>query len=56
MDFIVLDSRYVGSLPVLSDWIKQGIPDQRAQLIYEAGADVNNRVAIYRWKKPPGVY
>jgi 4-amino-4-deoxy-L-arabinose transferase-like glycosyltransferase len=56
VDFIVLDSHYVSNFPVLSDWIKHGIPDQRAQLIYEAGADVNNRVAIYRWEKPPGVH
>jgi hypothetical protein len=56
VDFVVLDSHYVGSFPVLSDWIKYGIPDRRAQLIYQAGIDVNNRIAIYRWEKLPSVY
>lgn len=52
VDFIVLDSNYVSKFPELSDWMKYGIPDNRVQLIHEAGIDAYNRVAVYRWVRP----
>ena len=56
VDFIVLDSHWVGHFPELSDWMKHGIPDNRAQLIHAAGIDADNRIAIYRWEKPSVVH
>ncbi len=52
VDFIVLDSHYVSNFPELSEWMKHGIPDNRVQLIHEAGIDAYNRVAVYRWVRP----
>ena len=48
VDFIVVDSRYMEYLPELGEWIEHGIPDPRAQLIYQNGTD-SNEIQIYRW-------
>src|ERR1700733_8201278 len=48
VDFIFLDYHYTGNHPEAVDWIKHGIPDRRAHLIFSAGAPAS-RIAIYRW-------
>jgi hypothetical protein len=50
-DFIVLDAHYVGHFSEVADWIKYGIQDERAQLIYELGSDPSQKIQIYRWEK-----
>jgi len=52
-DFILLDAQYVGHFPAVADWIKNGIPDKRARLIYELGTDPTRKIQIYRWEKRP---
>jgi 4-amino-4-deoxy-L-arabinose transferase-like glycosyltransferase len=47
-DFIVVLEGPKRSLPYLTQWFDQGIPDQRAELIYDQ-ADRGERVKIYRW-------
>ena len=51
VDFIVLDAQYVSNFPEAPGWIKNHIPDQRAQLIYELGTDPKRKIAIDRWDK-----
>ncbi len=48
-DFIVLlqDSRR--STPYLARWFDEGIPDHRAELIYDKAESGRERVEIYRW-------
>ena len=50
VDFIILESRNSGGFPEVTDWIKQGIPDKRASLIYESDT-AGNELEIYRWEK-----
>lgn len=53
VDFIIVDSHYSSSFPEVMDWIKHGIPDNRARLIYENGTNAGNRIEIYRWGTMP---
>jgi len=52
VDFVVLDSYYATGLPEVADWIRNGVPDSRAYLVYKTGTDITNTVEIYRWDKP----
>ncbi len=49
VDFIGLESSYGRYIPTLSEWLKNGIPDRRAQLVYDTGYTWSERVRIYRW-------
>ena len=53
VDFIVLDCHYSLVLPEVAQWMKYGIPDSRARLIYKTGADASNGIEIYRWERSP---
>jgi 4-amino-4-deoxy-L-arabinose transferase-like glycosyltransferase len=46
-DFIVLQSP--GLRPFEESWMKDGIPDGKARLIYSGGSEPEGRVMIYRW-------
>jgi len=37
--------------PYSEDWLRHGIPDPRAELVYRTGTTPNTEVVIYRWKK-----
>jgi hypothetical protein len=52
-DYIVLKSADVESLPYTAMWFQQGIPDQRAVLVYDRGTAASERVKIYRWIDEP---
>jgi hypothetical protein len=49
VDFVFLDGRYSMALPEAADWLRHGIPDRRAHLVYENGREMADKVAIYRW-------
>jgi 4-amino-4-deoxy-L-arabinose transferase-like glycosyltransferase len=49
-DFIVLLEGPKRSLPYLAQWFDQGVPDRRAELIYDQ-ADSGERVKIYQWTR-----
>jgi len=56
-DFIVLLEYRKRSRPYLAQWFDDGIPDQRAELIYDQVVPHREGVKIYRWKatqSPPG--
>ena len=49
-DFIVIEQpSSEAQMPYSAGWAKQGIPDSRAKLIYEAGTPQSGRVQIYSW-------
>jgi 4-amino-4-deoxy-L-arabinose transferase-like glycosyltransferase len=49
-DFIVITDFSYHARPYLEEWFNKGIPDSRAQLIYDSGSSgVNQRIEIYRW-------
>ncbi len=51
-DYIVLVGGSSGALPYPQQWFEKGIPDARAELIYDrAGAE---HVKIYRWRSGSG--
>jgi len=52
VDFIVLEGSYSNSFPTVADWLTHGIPDPRAQLLYDSGGPFKSRIEIYRWQKP----
>ncbi len=49
-DFIVLLEFTKRSLPYLTDWFDHGIPDRRAELIYDETGRNYERVKIYKWR------
>lgn len=51
VDYVVLDAQYASNFPEVPGWMKNHIPDQRAQLIYELGTDPGRKIQIYRWEK-----
>lgn len=53
-DVIVLLENSKHSLPYLAQWFDNGIPDKRAELIYDQGGNNNERIKIYRWNAPSG--
>ncbi len=49
-DFIVLDTRDASLFPAVKEWIAHGIPDYRAQLVFDTGSTDGSRSEIYRWR------
>ena len=47
--FIVLRGRAVPARPYIADWLRNGIPDKSAELIYTAGVQPEDQIKIYRW-------
>jgi hypothetical protein len=53
-DFIVLNALHgVRSRPYMEDWIKNGIPDRHAQLVYQTGKSLEEKILIYHWAGEP---
>lgn len=48
--YIVLTAGSVAERPYTSRWFADGIPDPRAELVYDAGLDGDERVRIFRWR------
>jgi hypothetical protein len=51
VDYVVLDGHFSKSYTTIRDWLARGIPDAHAQLVYDSGGSVENRIEIYRWEK-----
>jgi 4-amino-4-deoxy-L-arabinose transferase-like glycosyltransferase len=52
VDFLVLRDGRLGWLPpapYAKDWLENGIPDRRAQLIYNKRTPARGRILIYKW-------
>jgi 4-amino-4-deoxy-L-arabinose transferase-like glycosyltransferase len=47
--FIILHELDRTEFPYMAQWFDQGIPDSRAQLIYDEGGPGRERIKIYRW-------
>ena len=52
-DYIVLKGEDFESLPATASWFQQGIPDERAVLVYDRGTAPAERIKIYRWIDDP---
>jgi Dolichyl-phosphate-mannose-protein mannosyltransferase len=50
VDFIVLESAEAPVIPTIGEWIAHGIPDPRAQLVYDRTTAPGVRVVIYEWR------
>jgi hypothetical protein len=50
-DFIVLLEDTKLSRPFLAKWFDEGIPDKRAELIYDVAGSHRVRIKIYHWKE-----
>lgn len=48
-DFIILMERAKTELAYYAQWFDAGIPDPRAQLVYDEGTPPQERIKIYRW-------
>jgi 4-amino-4-deoxy-L-arabinose transferase-like glycosyltransferase len=48
-DLLVLLEYEKKSRPYLAQWFDEGIPDPRAELIYDEGDSHHERIKIYRW-------
>jgi 4-amino-4-deoxy-L-arabinose transferase-like glycosyltransferase len=48
VDFIVLRDEWLSTVPYVKDWLENGIPDPRAQLIYSDKTQ-RGRILIYKW-------
>jgi 4-amino-4-deoxy-L-arabinose transferase-like glycosyltransferase len=48
VDFIVFREAWLSTVPYVKDWLNNGIPDRRAQLIYSVETQ-RGRILIYRW-------
>ena len=48
VDFIVLRDDWPSTIPYVKDWLENGIPDRRAQLIYRDNTE-RGRILIYKW-------
>jgi hypothetical protein len=53
-DYIVIEPSAARIAPYLRDWLSGGIPDARAELVYEGGNAAVGRIRIFRWI-PSGV-
>lgn len=50
VDFIALNALHgLRSRPYMEEWIKNGIPDPHAQLVFQSGQRPEEKVLIYRW-------
>jgi hypothetical protein len=54
VDFIVLEGSYSNSFPTVAEWLTHGIPDPRAQLLYDSGGPLKSRIEICRWQRTSG--
>lgn len=52
-NYIFLDSSLSGYTPYYDDWLKNGVPDSSATLIYQKELPSHLKVAIYRWVQSP---
>jgi hypothetical protein len=48
VDFIVLRDEWPSTVPYVKDWLENGIPDPRAQLIFSEKTQ-RGRILIYKW-------
>jgi 4-amino-4-deoxy-L-arabinose transferase-like glycosyltransferase len=48
VDFIVFREAWLSTVPYIKDWLDNGIPDRRAQLIYSTDTQ-RGRILIYKW-------
>src|SRR3984893_17129831 len=48
INFIVLREEWLSPAPYIKDWLEDGVPDQRAQLIY-CEKTQRGRILIYKW-------
>jgi 4-amino-4-deoxy-L-arabinose transferase-like glycosyltransferase len=55
VEYIVLDSRHTAMMPTLGQWYEKGIPDSRAQLVYESTQGTEDRIRIFSWNDPRAV-
>jgi hypothetical protein len=51
IDYVVLDSEGVRVLPAMGQWHSNGIPDQRAHLIFKSTEGTDDQIEIYSWDK-----
>lgn len=49
VDYIVLDSLNVRTMPTIGEWFNKGVPDPRAHLVFESGQGTRDQIKIYRW-------
>jgi 4-amino-4-deoxy-L-arabinose transferase-like glycosyltransferase len=55
IDFIVVRTANASSgRPYLSDWVENGIPDRRAELVYSKKSPRMGDIIIYRWIRDDG--
>jgi 4-amino-4-deoxy-L-arabinose transferase-like glycosyltransferase len=52
-DFIAIEPYSEASAPYLAEWVRQGIPDPQAKLIYETSTPQSGKIQIYNWKHEP---
>lgn len=52
-DFIILKDRNPTVRPFLAGWLRDGIPDPRASLVYESGDAPGTLLRIYAWRHAP---
>lgn len=50
IDYLVVRTAQEGR-PYLDGWIRDGLRDPRAELVYEAEGPGNDRIRVYRWRK-----
>jgi 4-amino-4-deoxy-L-arabinose transferase-like glycosyltransferase len=55
VDFIALEGHYSNSFPTIGQWFVHGIPDPRAQLVYDSGGSIENRIEIYHWERASSI-
>ena len=48
INFIVLREEWLSPAPYIKDWLENGVPDRRAQLIY-CEKSQRGRILIYKW-------
>jgi 4-amino-4-deoxy-L-arabinose transferase-like glycosyltransferase len=48
INFIVLREEWLSPAPYIKDWLEDGVPDRRAQLIYSEKTQ-RGRILIYKW-------
>ena len=49
IDFVVLDSWSARDRPEEREWLRNGMPDSRATLVYQIGSNDAAQVEVYRW-------
>lgn len=54
VNFIALEGISTDAFPTMAAWLTHGIPNPRAQLVYDSGGPAETRIEIYRWQEPGG--